>query len=119
MPIFDQGYQHWQGALSGHVWRWLAITRQGVRSHLRSWLIRILLLTAWIPALALTTTVAVWGLLEQQVSSVLSFLGPLLPVAMIHEPETYRKAVWTIAWSFFFKAELFIVLFLALLVGQG
>ena len=32
MPIFDQGYQHWQGKLSGHAWRWLSITRQGVRT---------------------------------------------------------------------------------------
>ena len=31
MPIFDQGYQHWSGALSGQAWRWLTITRQGVR----------------------------------------------------------------------------------------
>ena len=21
MPIFDQGYQHWRGPLSGHSWR--------------------------------------------------------------------------------------------------
>ena len=31
MPIFDQGYQHWSGKLWGHGWRWLAITRHGVR----------------------------------------------------------------------------------------
>jgi hypothetical protein len=42
-----------------------------------------------------------------------------LPAALVEEPEAYRQAVWTIAWSFFFKAELFIVLLLALLVGQG
>ena len=36
MPIFDQGYQHWNGTLSGHAWRWLAITRQGVRSSSRA-----------------------------------------------------------------------------------
>ena len=30
MPIFDQGYQHWQGTLSGHAWRWLAISRHGI-----------------------------------------------------------------------------------------
>jgi ABC-2 type transport system permease protein len=32
MPIFDQGYQHWQGELSGHWWRWWTITRRGVRT---------------------------------------------------------------------------------------
>ena len=36
MPIFDQGYQHWKGTLSGHAWRWLAITRQGLRGQLKS-----------------------------------------------------------------------------------
>jgi ABC-type transport system involved in multi-copper enzyme maturation permease subunit len=119
MPIIDQGYQHWQGSLSGHAWRWLAITRQGVRAHLRSWLVRLLLLAAWVPAVALTAAVAVWGLLEQRATSVLTFLNRLLPAALVEEPEAYRQAVWTIAWSFFFKVELFIVLFLALLVGQG
>ena len=34
MPIFDQGYQHWNGELSGHGWRWYAIARHGVRAHL-------------------------------------------------------------------------------------
>jgi ABC-type transport system involved in multi-copper enzyme maturation permease subunit len=119
MPIVDQGYQHWKGSLSGHAWRWLAITRQGVRAHLRSWLVRLLLVAAWLPAVALTAAVALWGLLEQRATSVLAFLNRLLPAALVEEPEAYRQAVWTIAWSFFFKAELFIVLFLALLVGQG
>ena len=36
MPIFDQGYQHWQGQLSGQAGRWLAITRQGVRAQLKN-----------------------------------------------------------------------------------
>ena len=31
VPIFDQGYQHWNGTLTSHAWRWLAITRHGVR----------------------------------------------------------------------------------------
>ena len=36
MPILDQGYQHWKGSLRGHAWRWLAITRQGVRAQLKN-----------------------------------------------------------------------------------
>ena len=42
MPIFDQGYQHWQGPLSGHGWRWLAIARHGVRVQLKNRLLRFL-----------------------------------------------------------------------------
>ena len=35
MPIFDQGYQHWDGKLSGHAWRWLAVARRGVKTQLK------------------------------------------------------------------------------------
>jgi len=51
MPIFDQGYQHWSGELSGHGWRWLAIARNGVRAGLKGWMLRLALLFAWVPAL--------------------------------------------------------------------
>ena len=44
MPIFDQGYQHWSGELTGHGWRWLAITRHGVRIGMKNRLLRIALL---------------------------------------------------------------------------
>ena len=117
MPIFDQGYQHWQGELSGHGWRWLAVTRHGVRSLLKSWIVRILLLVAWLPALALVGFLTLWGLLEQQAQSVISFLQALLPPEMIAQPQECRAAVWTIAYSYFFKAELLCSLFLVLVVG--
>ena len=54
MPIFDQGYQHWSGQLSGHAWRWLAITRHGVRNALaKPARAAVSLLVAWLPALVL------------------------------------------------------------------
>ena len=53
MPIFDQGYQHWKGRLAGHAWRWLAITRHGVRTQLRSRWLWGLLLMSMVPALLL------------------------------------------------------------------
>jgi hypothetical protein len=117
MPIFDQGYQHWKGRLSGHAWRWLAVARQGVRSTLKNRLVRWFLFAAWVPALALVTVLAVWGLLEQQSESVLAFLQPLLPPGMIGQPKDFRGAVWTIAYSFFFKAELAVAMLLVLVVG--
>src|SRR5262249_9114148 len=119
MPIFDQGYQHWNGPLASHTWRWLAVARHGVRSTLKSRLVRILLLAAGAPALALVTVLAVWGLLEQQAESVLAFLARILPKEMIAQPVDFRVAVWTIAYSFFFKAELICSLFLVLLVGPS
>ena len=53
MPIFDQGYQHWSGTLTGHTWRWLAITRQGVRIGFKNRYLRLVILSAWMPAIAL------------------------------------------------------------------
>ena len=119
MPIFDQGYQHWQGRLSGHGWRWLAIARHGVRAQMQNRIVRLLLIVAWLPALALVAMLTFWGLLEQQAESAIAFLSRLLPPEVIAEPKDYRAAVWTIAYSYFFKAELVCSLFLVLIVGPN
>src|SRR5205814_9273044 len=79
MPIFDQGYQHWQGPLSGHGWRWLAIARHGVRVQRKNRILRLLVLLAWLPAVALIVAVALWGLVEQQSETVLGLVRNLLP----------------------------------------
>src|SRR5438105_7088541 len=75
MPIFDQGYQHWQGNLSGHAWRWLAIARHGVRAQFRNRWVRIVLLLAWLPALSLAGVLTAWGLIEQKASFVMPLLS--------------------------------------------
>ena len=46
MPIFDQGYQHWSGSLSGHAWRWWTIARQGVRVGMKNPFLRILVIVS-------------------------------------------------------------------------
>src|SRR6266508_3595569 len=99
MPIFDQGYQHFSGQLSGNAWRWLVIARHGVRTQLKNRAVRILLLFAWIPAVALVAALAVWGLIEQKSESVISFLGPMLSSfpGLVTDPVVYRSAVWTLA----------------------
>src|SRR5437763_17164179 len=102
MPIFDQGYQHWQGPLSGHAWRWLAVARHGVRAQLQNRVVRGLLLLAWLPAVALVAVLAIWGLLEQQAESVLAFLSRLLPPEVIARPQEFRSAVWTSSYASFF-----------------
>src|SRR5262249_14057914 len=119
MPIFDQGYQHWKGPLSGHAWRWLAIARHGVRAQMKNRFLRLLLLFAWLPALALIGVMALWGLLEQKNPSVLALVRGMLPPDVLAEPQTYRSAVWTIPYSFFFKAELYCAMFLIVLVGPN
>src|SRR4051794_24052488 len=119
MPIFDQGYQHWKGELTGHGWRWLAVARHGVRAQIHGRFTRLMLGIAWLPAIALVLVLTVWGLLEQQAESVITFLQRLLPPEVISQPRDYRTAVWTIAYSYFFKAELLCSLFLVLVVGPN
>jgi ABC-2 type transport system permease protein len=119
MPIFDQGYQHWKGTLSGHAWRWLAITKQGLRGQLKNRSLRMLLLTAWSPALALGFVLAVWGLFEQGSESVLPLLRPILPPGIATDPRAYRHAIWTISYSIFFKSEIIFIMLLMVIAGPN
>jgi ABC-2 type transport system permease protein len=121
MPIFDQGYQHWKGTLSGHAWRWLAITRQGLRGQLKGSisLIRILLLMALMPALVLVVVIALWGLFEQGSQTIISLLKPILPPGVAADPHAYRHAVWTISYSFFFKFEIFFIMLIVVIAGPN
>lgn len=119
MPIFDQGYQHWNGKLAGHRWRWLAVTRHGVRSLRKSWIVRLMMIVAWLPALGLVAALTLWGLLEQQAATVVAFLQRMFPPEVIANPQDYRSAVWTISYSYFFKAEVACALFLVLIIGPN
>ncbi len=119
MPIFDQGYQHWQGELAGHGARWLAVARHGVRTQLQNRFVRLLMFVAWLPALALVAFLTLWGLLEQQAESVITILQRLLPPEIMAQPRDYRAAVWTIAYTYFFKIELFCSLVLVMVVGPN
>jgi ABC-2 type transport system permease protein len=121
MPIFDQGYQHWKGALSGHAWRWLAITRQGLREQLKGSIsiIRLLLLAAWMPALVLVVVLALWGMFEQGSETILNLLKPMLPPDVAADPHAYRHAVWTISYSFFFRFEIFFIMLLVVIAGPN
>jgi ABC-type transport system involved in multi-copper enzyme maturation permease subunit len=119
MPIFDQGYQHWTGTLAGHRWRWLAVARHGVRTLRKSWVVRVMVFVAWLPALALVAALTLWGLLEQQLAGVVEFLQRIFPPDVVASPREFRSAVWTVAYSYFFKAELVCAVFLVLTVGPS
>jgi ABC-2 type transport system permease protein len=121
MPVFDQGYQHWSGELSGHMWRWLAITRHGLRIAMTGRLLRLVLLLAWLPAIALVFVLCLWGLLERSSDLVLPFSPVLsfLDAAMLAEPRPFRGEVWTLAYSFFLGIELPFAMILILLVGPN
>lgn len=119
MPIFDQGYQHWNGHLSGHLWRWLAVTREGVRTQWKKRFTRWAVMSAFGPALLLSALLIVWGLLEQQ-SSLLDTIRPLLrglPPEIVEGPKQYRTSFWTMAYQYFFSIQTFFAMILVLIVG--
>jgi ABC-2 type transport system permease protein len=121
MPIFDQGYQHWSGDLTGHAWRWLAITRHGVRVAMSNRFLRLLLLLAWFPASAFAAALCLWGLIEQKSTMIASIL-PLLDfidAAILKDPLTYRVEIWTLCYHYFLMIELFISMVLIVLVGPN
>jgi ABC-2 type transport system permease protein len=122
MPIFDQGYQHWSGELTGHRWRWLAITRHGVRIGMKNRLLRIALLVAWLPAVVLAFSLCVWGLIEQKsdlVQPLMQFVTSILGQEIVDNPKTFRVEVWTLCYDYFLLTELRFSMIVILLVGPG
>jgi ABC-2 type transport system permease protein len=119
MPIFDQGYQHWHGALSGQARRWLPITRHGALVQLKNRWVRWILLGACVPALVLTCVVAIWGLFEQgsRLFTPFLFLIQGLPDELKAGPRGYRTPLWTLAFRMFFDVQLSVSMILVLLVG--
>jgi ABC-2 type transport system permease protein len=116
MPIFDQGYQHWQGTLASQLWRWWAITRHSVRMQFKSKWTRFCLVACIGPAFALILTLILWSLLEQG-NSWLRPILQLLPPELQRIPQEYRLTIWTFAFHFFFLIQFFFVMVLVLLVG--
>ncbi len=119
MPILDQGYQHWNGRLVGHAWRWLTITRQGARAQLKNRWVWLLLLGACLPAFILSGFLILWGLFEQKSSLLtpLLFLFQGLPEELRAGPRGYRTTFWTLAFNQFLDVQLFFAMGLVLLVG--
>jgi ABC-2 type transport system permease protein len=122
MPIVDQGYQHWSGNLTGHAWRWLAVTRHGIRVGIKESKVRVMLLFAWIPALALAVALSVWGLIERKVETMAPFVRFLRSVGfgpeIMSDPRAFRVEFWTICCSTFMSLELTLAMFLIVLVGR-
>lgn len=119
MPVFDQGYQHWQGAVGSHAWRWLAITRQGVRAQLKNRRAKYLVIAAWMPALILVVFLALWGLFEQKSDFIKPFMFIFqgLPEDLREGPKAFRTSIWTLAFHFYLQLEVALSLLLTLLIG--
>lgn len=124
MPIFDQGYQHWKGHLSGHAWRWLAITRHGVRIGMQGRVFRAVLLVSLLPAVCLATALCLWGLAERKsdlVTTIVQFLvtAQILSPGVVDDPRHYRVEIWTLCYNFFLSIELTLSMILIVLVGPN
>ena len=129
MPIFDQGYQHWDGARVQRWERWWAVTRRGLRSQGKHWFLRLLFLGAHMGALflalILASVLAVWGLIEQGSSYVSSFTGVFgnllgLPASLVESgPKAFRGPVWSVAFEIYLGLQSACWMLLVLLVGPG
>jgi len=122
MPIFDQGYQHWSGHLSSHTWRWLAITRRGVRTSLQGRMIRMALILAYLPAIVLVVALCLWGLVERQsalIDTIKPYLTAFLGQPILAGPREYRVEIWTLCFHYFLWWELWFSMLLVLLVGPN
>ncbi len=122
MPIFDQGYQHWSGTLTGHGWRGLTIARHGVRVGNKNRLVRVLLLVSWLPALVLAGSLCIWGLLERGSSLLRGFmplLSGIINPQLLQAPRTYRIEAWTICFDYFLFIEMYFSMILVLLIGPS
>jgi hypothetical protein len=122
MPVFDQGYQHWSGTLSGHTWRWVTITRHGVRAGMKNPLLRILVLLSWLPAAVLVSMLAAWGLVEQKsplAANLLPLLAGFFSPEVLADARSFRVEVWTLCFHYFLLTELYFSMIVVLLVGPG
>lgn len=119
MPIFDQGYQHWQGRLAGRGFRWWAITWRGVRTLFRSRWTRVAVILSASPCLALAAVLIIWGMIENRVSWIQPLLGLMsgLPEELRQKPEAYRTMIWTLAFQFFFSIQTTCMMILVAIVG--
>ncbi len=119
MPIFDQGYQHWDGQLSGQFGRILAIVSRGVQVQIRNRWVRWIMLAALGPAFLLSVFLVIWGLFESKSSLLTPFFGLLknLPEELQAGPKAFRIAVWTLAVRQFFELQIFFSMMLVLLIG--
>jgi ABC-2 type transport system permease protein len=120
MPIFDQGYQHWQGSLGGHGWRWLAVTRHGVRVGMQNRALRMVVIASWLPSLLLAGVLCLWGMVEQKSSWAMSVLGGIFPVEeFLANPAAFRVPMWTMSFWYFVQTEIWFVMVVMLMVGPG
>jgi ABC-2 type transport system permease protein len=118
MPIFDQGYQHWQGTLHSRFWTWWAIARRGAVQASKNRFTRLVLIGSLMPSLALATILALWGLVEQQVSWAELFLKTFnLPETIFSDRARLRNLVWTFAFHYFSIFEFMAAMILVLLAG--
>ena len=124
MPIYDIGYQPWDGEREPVSRRWMPITRTGIRLAWQSKALRRLIWMAWMPvtyfllfffAVGWVTDAGNAGTRASSMFHGIVFLmfGEQAMNQLIAAPETMRPVAWSIAFFVFFS---FTQGFLSLLV---
>jgi len=120
MPIFDQGYQHWQGTLGNTARRWLAVTRHGIRVGMENRILRLQILASWIPALMLAGVICLWGMVEQKTPWAMSFLSSFRTLrGLVNDPSSFRVTAWTLCFHQFIFVEIYLIMLMVLMVGPS
>ncbi len=121
MPIFDQGYQHWDGPALGPR---LAMAGDHPARRRRPVEVAgrpVVVLAALVPAARARVFLIVWGLFEQQSSLITPFLQFLQtsPRSSGRGRRLSDDVYWTMAFHYFFDIEIFFPMLLVLLVGPN
>ncbi len=94
--------------LSGHAWRWLTITRHGIRVGMKNRYCATILIAAWVPALALVVDAVPVGIGGTEIeprrrlsSSSWTFFSPAWsPIRSI-----IRIDVWRLSYRYFLQSR--------------
>lgn len=118
MPIFDQGYQHWEGELRPHWMGSWPIAVNGLKAQLKSIWTRIVFGLGVGACISLVGVLVVWGFIERKATWALPLLNMLREMPdVVKDPANFRLAIWTTIFHFFFYAQISMLMFLIMLIG--
>jgi ABC-2 type transport system permease protein len=59
------------------------------------------------------------GLVEKKSEGILAFVRNILPADVLTDPLAYREPIWTLAFSNFFKTQMYFIMLLVAICGRG
>ena len=126
MPLFEIGYRRYEGPLTHPNLRWWPITRTGIQLAWGNKLLRRVIYAAHLPLLYFAPFFfAIGRITEPKATSqpgflreiAEEFLGRQLVAQLQDDPSNVRTAVWSLAFAFFLRIQLFLALIVATVVA--